>query len=295
MKKVVFLFLSIFYSLGIWSQESDVLVCEGKQWSVYSISSIGMDEKTMITLLKGDTVINDQVYKKVYYTFDRDLSNLKRENYCIRQDNKRIFFYYYLPQKEVLWFDFGLQEGDVFIFKDFFGSSDVIEHSATITAVSDVVFDKGDGVRRKCFTMKPSYTVMVEGIGSLHRGGSELMVGATGAGHQLLCCHNKNEMLYQNEEFESCFQATGTLEHTYHASYILENPVKNKLLTIELKDAEFFEMDIYSWDGKFLFTKDISISNGILEIPLMNLQAGSYILILSRKDGSRESTQIIVL
>ena len=54
-------------------------------------------------------------------------------------------------------------------------------------------------------------------------------------------------------------------------------------------------MQIYSWDGKILVTKDIHINNGTLDVPLMKLQAGNYILILSCEDGNRESTHIVIL
>ena len=92
MKKVVLFILLILTSLGIWSQGLNALVIEGKQWNVYSNLLDGTNGKTTITLLRGDTLIHDLVYKKVYSAQKEDISDLKCERYCIREDNKKSIF-----------------------------------------------------------------------------------------------------------------------------------------------------------------------------------------------------------
>ena len=54
-------------------------------------------------------------------------------------------------------------------------------------------------------------------------------------------------------------------------------------------------MDIYAFNGLLVLTKDVIVRNGIMEIPLENLHAGNYIMVLSRSDNSRESVQFIVV
>lgn len=112
------------------------------------------------------------------------------------------------------------------------------------------------------------------------------------------CVHQGEKILYREDMNSPCSCGNGQSVQKNGADNefrILKNPVENHILSLELKDAKFNRMEIYSWDGKMCMTKDIHISNGTMDIPLVNLQVGNYILILSREDGSRESAQIIIL
>jgi len=144
------------------------------------------------------------------------------------------------------------------------------------------------------------YDSWIEGIGSeqeLMRPFSPLRT-CMGCHLRVKCVHQGDKVIYREDTDSpcSCEQGQSVRDNDADKEFrILKNLIENNLLSIELKDAKFNKMQIYSWDGKILVTKDIHINNGTLDVPLMKLQAGNYILILSCEDGNRESTHIIIL
>lgn len=246
-----------------------------------------------------DTTIQGRTYKKVFY---QECRKTNREYVgAIREADKRI---YYLPadgemKTEILLYDFNLKVGDCFSYY----SGDVNLKLARI----DKVQIEGEMRRRYYFydmdhdpdQIYP-YDSWIEGIGSeqeLMRPFFPLRT-CVGCHLRVQCVHQGDKVIYREDMDSpcSCEQGQSIQDNDVDKGFrILKNPIDNNLLSIELKEAKYNRLEIYSWDGKILMTKDIHINHGILDVPLMKLQAGNYILILSREDGSRESTQIIIL
>ncbi len=245
-----------------------------------------------------EVLIQEKSYHKVFYQECRTAE--KEYAGAIREDNKRI---YYMPadgETEILLYDFNMEVGDCISYY----SGSVNLRLARI----DIVQMEGEMRRRYYFcdmdhdpdNIYP-YDSWIEGVGSeqeLLRPFFPLRT-CQGCNLRVKCVHQDGKVLYR-ENIESpcsCENGQSIQKNSVNNEFrILKNPIENKLLSIELKNAKFFKMDIYFWDGNLLLTKDLSIgNNGILEVPLMNLQAGSYILIFSRPDGSRESAKIVIL
>ena len=111
------------------------------------------------------------------------------------------------------------------------------------------------------------------------------------------CVHQGEKVLYRDNDSSpcNCNEEQSIGNSTQDDSFcLLQNPIKDKCLSMKLNDSTFTKIDIYSWNGKLLLTKEISVSNGILEFSLTSLQPGNYILILSRPDNSRESCKVII-
>ena len=246
-----------------------------------------------------DTTIQGKTYKKVFY---QECRKTDREYVgAIREEDKRI--YYWSAEREIqtemLLYDFNMKAGDCI---SYYGG-DVNLKLARI----DNVQIEGETRKRYYFydmDYDPDqiypYDSWIEGIGSeqeLMRPFSPLRT-CMGCHLRVKCVHQGDKVIYREDADSPCSCEQGQSVQNNDADKkirILKNPIGNDLLSIELKDAKFNKMQIYSWDGKILVTKDIHINNGTLDVPLMKLQAGNYILILSREDGSRESTQIIIL
>lgn len=251
------------------------------------------------TISAEDTTIQSKTYKKVFYQGCRQTD---REYVgAIREEDKRV---YYLAAKdeskmEMLLYDFNMKVGDCISYY----SGDVNLKLARI----DKVQIEGETRRRYYFydmDFYPDeiypYDSWIEGIGSEQ----ELMrpfrpiPTCMGCHLRVQCVHQGDKILYREDMNSPCSCENGQSVQKNGADNefrILKNPVEDHILSLELKDAKFNRMEIYSWDGKMCMTKDIPMSNGTMDIPLVNLQVGNYILIFSREDGSRESARIIIL
>ena len=253
------------------------------------------------TISAEDTLILEKTYKKLFYEECKKAG--KKYVGAIREDNKRV---YYFPQgneyqEEKLLYDFNMKIGDKVSYDHMYKNLTFeVAHIDTVLINNEFrrqyyFYEKyGDG--QIGISLWDSW---IEGIGStmeLMRPFAERPT-CIGCHLRVLCVHQGDKVLYKGMDDDPCIcdEGQGLENRPIDLSFrILKNPLENKLLSIELKEATFSKIDVYSWDGKLLLSKDISINNGILDIPL-NVQSGNYIFILSRPNQSRESAKIIVL
>lgn len=289
MKKMILLFMCIIFSLGMWCQQENTLVTEGKRWAVWSMS--GPEEYvTFNFILKEDTLIGGKLYKKLWSTTYEDFSKLMLEEYCMREESGKIYFYRYKDKKEYVWFDFNLKAGNTYIFENELGT-----YTVPVVAVRDTVFENsGDGIRRKCIYTE-GMGCMVDGIGSLSYGIEEVFPLTTGVyDRALLCSHDKNIRTYQNDRFDTCFRSvTG--------SSIPINSVVEKLKVQCTEQGELFfqweaplsfmTLRIYDESGALHYQKAIRADEYHLSV---NLLQGTYFYVLNSLKGSDVSGKIYV-
>ena len=185
------------------AQNIDPVVQEGRQWATRILCSVNPVEynpvHTETYRMEGDTVIDQLTYKKIYCYKTPDLSDRQLFRYACRQDNQKVFIYFYYTQNEALFFDFSLDNCDVFEEKS---------RSYKVFSVHDTLLN--DGVTRKCIHLKDitrddNIKIWVEGLGSLEKGiywEPFDIVGCTGT---LLCCHQNGVQIYRNPDYNNCF------------------------------------------------------------------------------------------
>jgi len=112
MKKYIFI-LIIFITAKVYSQthfpDSNAI------WNVNYINSVGTPTHEMLYGLKGDTLINDTIYNKLYTLLDTTLFDESLQDYIgsFRQESHKVWFKpAYWTYQDILLYDFSASVGD---------------------------------------------------------------------------------------------------------------------------------------------------------------------------------------
>lgn len=179
------------------------------QWNVLVKVNFG-SSATAIYKIKGDSVVNGRLYKKMY-------SGL------VREDSNRV---YYIPQDsstEGLLYDFNLVAGDT----TYIISSWLLEPTQYICESVDSIVFNGKVLKRWNFVWPPEQWIENIGntLGPLNSGVYSVMSDLY---FTLLCFHQNDSLLYRDPYWDVCyFTDVGT--NNYHASYnlsVFPNPIK---------------------------------------------------------------------
>ena len=133
-------------------------VSENKLWSNTTIGSeFGSNYESFFVKFKGDTIINGQNYKNVLKSDNEDHTNWYHYAY-IREDTieKKVYLYKIFFEKEILLYDFSLDQGDsIDCFGEYIHVDSVYYHEFGNLPIKlkHIVFNYG--------------RIWVEGIGSL--------------------------------------------------------------------------------------------------------------------------------
>ena len=200
MKKILFLFLFNAILQTVCAQadyEYQPFVEEGKMWSVTYWTHEGTSSYKRVYTIKGDTIIEGKQYKKLF-SDDRYI-------YALREEDKKVYAIastdkYGKPNtKEVEWYNFGVNEGDI------------IDWGYTCMSVEKIGYIVVNGVRRKCFHLIETgkdfsaqfYVrgIWVEGIGSYRGPLSFNRWDADGGTATMDVCYENDQCLFTYEDF----------------------------------------------------------------------------------------------
>lgn len=240
-----------------------------------------------------DTLILGNIYKKVYWISCKQ-PTVKTYSGAIREKNKQVFFFDGLWKdndiSENMIYDFNLKVGDRMECRD--GRLPEIQYDFGVFHIDTI---KIEGIlRRKYFFDSVSFT-WTEGLGNEHDFTRPTVFFETNYNSYLAGVWHSGKALYCDGGC-TCDEITSITDHDYVSNFhILNNPVENRLLQINVHASDFSKLDLYSFDAKLVVSGKIAVDKEVLEIPLLNLVSGNYIVILSRPDGSRESAKIVVL
>ncbi len=179
------LLLTLLLSLSIPTLAEYVpFVVEGKTWEmklIYSWPTNGM-ERIQKCELKGDTTINEKIYKK--YFEDGEYRG------AFREEAKRV--YYCIVNQEMLYYDFNLKENDVFSY-DY------------IVVQEDFIVSYGQKLKRLGLHGESDSPDMIsywiEGVGGLEGPKYPFYVNRDGGVNvTLLSCHVGDQYLYHSTE-----------------------------------------------------------------------------------------------
>ena len=215
MKTYLLLLLAFAMKMTSWAQDNMLpTVVDGRIWNVVSIHPAEPPESDSIPpgyyqdikgrwgigfphtyMLRGDTIMNDVAYKKLYLD-DRFVSGL-------REEDGRVYERYWEDVPEQLIFDFYLQPGE--IFKD--EVDDMFQMEVKQVREVDV-----DGKSRKCMDMWAHMEGMeivdglvdywIEGIGCMNGPHFPFWWEAIDSPSLLLSCYDGDECIFTIEDLK---------------------------------------------------------------------------------------------
>jgi len=201
------IFTSLIISIIItsFSLPAQTLVKENKLWSNTWIGTdfgwpYGERYESYFIKFKGDTVINDKLYKKILRSDNKDQSGWYVFG-AIREDSTQKVFTYntnYHPG-EVLLYDFGLERGD---------SVQIGTWTAHVTEAKKIKIENFDDSLK--LIEIDGFNVWLEGIGSISNDVGGILVGLpeyymVGQYRDIVCYYENDTLKFSNPKFESCF------------------------------------------------------------------------------------------
>ena len=294
MKKIkakLVLCVAIFLVAGITSSaQSWNLLQEGKQWNhAYKYWSSDIEKYVIrhTTAIKfiNDTLINDSLYKKAYYSQDEEYTNWSLTGF-VREDDEG-FYFRNLTNNEEKLYSYNLQIGDVFYSKNSLYSSDSL-----LVSVNDIDSILINGIYKKRYRLIGPWQYdngmedWIEGIGSL----SGIIYPfinemTTGGEVRLLCYFEDGQPLYKTSIFglSECYYEDYVLannEIEYKQIAIYPNPAKD-IINIESDITSDLNYCIYDVSGRVYLTGQLADNR----INVSGFRKGVYILRLSQQSG----------
>ena len=211
MKKLYFtiLFLMTFALSGLAQSTYYPLVHEDEdqQWNVlYVTEPYHYTWGTEIQFIEGDSIIDGIAYKQAWRK-NSDGTGLRIKGF-VHEVGKRVYSrllsYYngeYVLGEEVLLYDFNLTVGDTVV---------VGEAALTLMVIEESEVEVNGTMRRQLglgfepWPFGSVYEYWVEGVGSTYgflNSGSETICGSSS---HLLCYHENDGLIWDNEEYDSC-------------------------------------------------------------------------------------------
>ena len=256
------------------------MIQEGAVWSMLHASQQTDEVWTHHYKFVDGYEINGQVFHRLYYTNNEDLSDWMPTNMHARQDGYLVFWEY--NSYSLLSYDFGLEEGELFDFGiDPFMGTLLEIYAGSIDSIQLL-----NGEIRKRIKMNDdggfSDRYWIEGIGTTQ---GELLRPYTG-NDKLLCYRQGEELLYMEETYSNCHVFTNTSDpYQAHIAWnIHPNPTSDKI-TLQfagegLSNSEQV-VSIYNYLGQLVFKKEKTNH----EIDVSFLSAGIYTVIVSTEQG----------
>ena len=253
--------------VSVLNVHSQYLVEKDKTWSIAQFNDKNGLDTCYYLKMGDDTLIDNKTYSKVLTSGDSLMLNWGVYDKCLRQEQNKVYCYNKWTANEYVLYDFGLAEGDSF----------KVEGSAFYIYVDSIRVINA----KKYFYLSRNKetTIWIEDVGCLDNlFQSSGNINLVGGYSTLLCCKAGNDVLYQNEKYNSCFLTTSIKRYENEDVEIQNypNPFKDKTyIKIEnYSDAKAF-LCIYNVSG--VLCKKVEVSQyGTNSICIENIAKGVY-------------------
>jgi len=282
--KYVILLFAQWFSLISFSQ---ILVRENIIWSsVIFEGPESLPFYTHHTKFEGDTMIQSVSYKKIYRSNNEMANNWSLWCEFIREKDGKVFVYNGGLGNEYLYYDFNLSEGDSFyIYWQHPPEDDPF--------IVDSIRAKeihGKSYKHWFLSWWEHKEVWVEKIGSFND--ILLPIGLLGgAVEKLLCVTETGELIYQNEQYNTCFMKSNEVSVFEQAQQLLKVlPVTGEELLLQLSPGDVGNFSLYTPNGK-------RILKCLLTAPETTLCApgtGLYLYRFVSEKGGVQSGKVVV-
>ncbi|MCB2220872.1 MAG: T9SS type A sorting domain-containing protein [Bacteroidetes bacterium] len=220
---LILMFLSPALHSELMAQNNLSLLDEGKMWSTVEFWwTPSGPHFTTYNKIADDTLINDTLYKKIWEAKDPAALEWEMVGFIRKEGNT--YFLRDLNNDEGLIYNFDLIPGDtVTVYNPLmFGNTSWISYVEDV----DSVLIEPLGEYRKQLRMSGNTELdeyWIEGIGS-HAGivkSTFYIFYLTGGGSELLCVWEGDQKIFDNENFDYCYDSTVGLHETDHSSDVL--------------------------------------------------------------------------
>lgn len=242
---------------------------------------------TTVYGLQGDSLINSELWFKLYSTQDSLFQNDLLYRGLLRAENSKVFYLDTLNQLDTLY-DFSLNVGDSVLF-DLYGM-----YPEWLEVINvDTIQISGDDYRRLKFA-EPTMNafdelneIWIEGIGSIHgplfpnfpvKFSEEIPDSML-----VTCTFSNDQQVWQHESYPSCYvNIVLSAEQLKHSDFkIYPNPFTDRI-HIENTSLHQFELTILNSLGRTV--KEMQITNDDIIIDLSELKEGIYFLRIESQD-----------
>jgi len=270
-------------------------VQEGKVWSVVFVTGFIWEYEFSTTQMTffGDTVINDIQYKKLYAS-SKEYPTLPHDwtlNSFMREDeDKKVWLKSNSSAEEKLYYDFSLKIGDTIpgnlglSMPPYYPDEPVIVED--ITSISLL-----NGEERKVWHLSilcggtPNHKeYWIEGIGSSLGITSPLSGQLNGGFDRLLCVHENNKLVYNDNPWSGKCYISGSLGIEIYNDdqiYIYPNPAKDAIYIEEIDNLDIYAISIINIQGQII--KQFDPSSTLLNVS--DIKDGIYFIKLSSSKG----------
>lgn len=292
MKKIILFIAFIIIYGSNYSQTYYPLVDTNRIWSTLyqtdDTSSPYFVQKTEFIKFSIDTLIRGKFYKKNFKSNDSLMINWK-ENGFIREDSlKKVYYLSNENSNEILIYDFNITINDTIKLPQF---------DAQLVVDSINYIEIGEHQRKQIYLSSSNGSeVWIEGIGSLFGILNSGLGIPCGGSYHLLCFTENNNLLYQNNEFNTCYLFTDITEEIINTKIkVFPNPVEDFLIIeIDLHYGKYYYLNFYNVFGTTI--KSIVIHKGYnrLYINNLKLQTGIYFYNIYDVDKTLYSGKIMI-
>lgn len=274
MKTLIALVLGLMVSGLIYSQGYYPIVQENNEWNVLKVfptpgNPWDSSHLTMTYKFYGDTIISNQVYKKVFKSEAEIPVNWEYEG-GIREEEQKVWYLSRYESEERQLYDFTLEVGDTITFPWW-----------DPLIVDSISYIDINGEDRKQIYFEPLVYFMehwIEGIGSnlgILESGTSMVVGWY---TRFLCMSEDGELIYMNPNYSSCYLVSTGIEETHNTRILIyPNPAIDKIIMENTDNVEIESISIIDLNGQNIleFEKDRN------ELDISGLSSGIYLLKLT--------------
>jgi len=244
---------------------------------------------TTVYGFQGDTLLNSNLWFKLYSTSDSLFQNNLTFKGFTRTDNNRVLFLDTLNQLDTLY-DFNISIGDSILF-NLYG-----QYPEKIPVINiDSIQINGQYYKRFHFaepTMVNAFDLLsevwIEGIGSIHgpiftnfpiKFSTEIPDSLI-----LTCTQSNSQQYWQHPTYNSCYLniVLGIDNKSKIDLTFFPNPVQD-IIKINLIKTENYEINVFNLAGQKLIQK--TITSDFVTIDLTTLNDGIYFITVDSKNG----------
>ena len=270
MKIISILLLLLLATIPLKSQDVTAFIDSSSVWyqsfEYYSVEEYY--KYYYIYSINGDTIINNNEYKKLFYS---DIDNYKLYYGAIREENGKVFYrgkseefnrcLGYLDTLEILLYDFNATIEDTIYH--LYDCSSIVQEKDSILLL--------DGKYRKRYYLDRD-DFWIEDIGSTHGLLYPLLMEHEWQ-YSLTCFKSKGELIYTNPWSSTCY--TGIADNNYVYLYIYPNPFRDKLHIKTHEDLKYINIKIFNILGQNVYNGKYCDSEIIVDKKLKN---GIYLI-----------------
>lgn len=262
---------------------------EGKQWNVRFMAA-GSPITTEFFSILGDSIVNNQSYKKLYTSYD-SLDSF-RFNSLIREEDNRTYMLLY-DDTEALIYDFNLIVGE---------STEIYSPFAqdyTVITVLEISWIEYGGFSRRKFTIESEYEYQydeywIDGIGSsfgpIYSRVYDFIICPD---WKMVCAYNEEEQIYHLEGYDCYEGIVGIEKHSISQLQVYPNPISSGQILHISNDIQMKSIHIFDYSGRLIKTINNEASTQVF-IPTNEIKKGIYLVKAEDVNGLLYTLKLII-